>query len=81
MRLRLGNRESIRIREDRWMPQPYNFKVQSSHHELPVWVKHLIDLVTKNWRRDDVIWWFTEDEAKLILNMPISRRGYPNKLL
>ncbi|KAI5321886.1 PREDICTED: LOC110744812 [Prunus dulcis] len=40
-----------------------------------------MDPVTKAWKRDDVIRWFSEAEAKLILNMPISHLGCPDKLL
>ncbi|CAB4298745.1 unnamed protein product [Prunus armeniaca] len=81
VRWRVGNGENIQICVDRWMPQPYTFKVQSPHPEMPVWVKDLIDPVTKAWKRDEVIRWFSETEAQLILKMPISRLGCPDKLL
>lgn len=79
VRWRVGNGESIRILKDRWFPQPYSFQVQSRHPNMPVWVKDLIDSDTKCWRYNEVCQWFGREEAQVILKMPLSSRGCPDK--
>ncbi|KAI5348825.1 hypothetical protein L3X38_001712 [Prunus dulcis] len=53
LRWRVGNGDSIRVKEDPWLPVPYTFRTISHHVDMPIYVKDLIDLDTKQWRGDE----------------------------
>jgi hypothetical protein len=71
---RVGNGQSIRIWEDKWLPTPTTFAVQSSPQILPANAKvaDLIDSDLKDWNVGLIKAVFVEEEAKVIINIPLS---------
>jgi hypothetical protein len=71
---RVGNGQSIRICGDKWLPTPTTFAVQSSPQILPTNAKvaDLIDSDLKDWNVDLIKVVFVEEEAKVIINIPLS---------
>jgi hypothetical protein len=71
---RVGDGKSIQIWGDRWLPSPSTFLVQSPPRLLALdsKVSCLIDQDTKNWDLRILSELFSEEEARVISNIPLS---------
>lgn len=71
---RIGNGEDERVWKDRWIPCQTSFSMQSPIRNLSneALVKDLIDPDTKAWNVELVKETFWEEEAKIILSIPLS---------
>jgi hypothetical protein len=81
--LRVGNGFSINIWKDRWLPTPVTHKVQSPQRlvgQLDV-VGELIDHNRGAWKEDIIRENFLQEEADVILNIPLSPRLPPDRLI
>jgi len=69
---RVGDGHSIRVWQDRWLPTPNTFMVQSPKRLLgeDALVSNLIDPNTKEWKTDFIKEVFLEDEAHA-MSLPI----------
>ncbi|PNX75922.1 ribonuclease H [Trifolium pratense] len=76
MRWSIGNGQQVKIWSDAWIPSTSNFKVWSPIKNLEPndLVSKLIDVDTKQWKRDLVTNSFNNYEANQILSIPISWR-------
>jgi hypothetical protein len=80
---RVGNGEKIRIWEDKWLPTPTTYKIQSPPAVLDPSAK-VCELIERNTR-----WWnislleqiFSPDEVKKILSIPLSSTNKDDILL
>lgn len=83
LRWRVGNGHSIKIWEDRWIPCPTSFKIQSPVSILPhnAKVSELIDASTRWWNIPLIQSIFTEEEVECICGLPFSLGGYLDKLI
>jgi hypothetical protein len=74
---RIGNGEKVRIWQDKWIPRPSTFKIQSPPVILNsmATVGELIDKESKEWNKSLLENIFSEEESKLILALPISQTG------
>ncbi|KAH0983488.1 hypothetical protein GBA52_010665 [Prunus armeniaca] len=82
-RWRIGTWDTVRVWRDRWLPLPDSFQVFSppalGHEEL--FVSHLIDDCTMQWREECLGEWFSYEEADLIRKIPLSWRRPPDCLI
>jgi hypothetical protein len=71
---RVGDGRSIKVWGDRWVPVPSTCRIQSPCNNLPehALVADLIDNDIKGWKTKLINETFNEDEAKVILNIPLS---------
>jgi hypothetical protein len=71
--LRVGDGRSIKIWEDRWIPSPSTYSIQSPVYilEHDAKVCSLIDDDTKWWNKALVCSIFNKEEADIICCMPI----------
>ncbi|XP_042984282.1 uncharacterized protein LOC122313374 [Carya illinoinensis] len=78
---RVGNGKSIKIWGDKWIPRFSSFKVQSPLKilEPEAKVEKLIEEGCGRWKADLIKEIFTEEEADLILNTPISQTNLDDK--
>lgn len=74
---RIGNDQTTRIWEDKWLPLPTTFHVQSPTQLLPrnAKVQALVDPITRLWNRSLIYQIFTSEEASTICRVPISTHG------
>lgn len=80
---RVGNGFSINIWGDRWLPTPLTYTVQSppmlgGQHRV---VGDLIDQSRGVWKEDLIRAFFSQEEAEVILNIPLSPFLPPNQLI
>ncbi|KAM1398237.1 hypothetical protein ACFX2I_015708 [Malus domestica] len=80
VRWRVGDGTCIQIGKDPWLPIPRTFRPTSRHEEMPIFVADLVDMEGM-WKREVIELCFSEDEAKTILSMPISRFGCPDRVV
>lgn len=80
---RVGNRESIRVSTDKWIPNyPSNKILHPVNEEGEEWrVSDLIDLDLHWWRRDIIMERFNRDEVEAICRIPLSRRYVPDSIV
>ncbi|XP_042950231.1 uncharacterized protein LOC122282336 [Carya illinoinensis] len=80
---RVGNGESIKIWQDRWLPRYSTYMIQSpiSLLDMDARVAGLINSGTREWKADLIDAIFNLEESKLILSLPISIRGASDKLM
>ncbi|XP_059458269.1 uncharacterized protein LOC132187853 [Corylus avellana] len=80
---RVGNGESIRIWEDRWLPNKGSHKVQSPIHILPrdATVSALLNSDTRWWDTDLVHNVFNEEEAREICGMVVCPNTRSDRLV
>ena len=73
---RVGNGQSVCIREDKWLPNQICKSVIAPPHSLPLEAKVslLIDPEPVTWKVDQVQQLFMLHQAKLILSIPLSAR-------
>jgi ribonuclease HI len=71
---RVGDGKSIKVKGDRWLPTPVSFSVQSPCSALQgnSRVAELIDYVNRRWNVPLIEANFTEEEAEVIKNIPLS---------
>jgi hypothetical protein len=71
---RVGDGRSIKVKGDRWIPVSSSYSIQSPCRILPegALVADLIDRGAKVWKSSLIKEAFNEDEAKVILNIPLS---------
>ena len=74
---RVGNRSSISVVGDRWLPSHPTNKIMYPRHELveDLAVSDLIDPELHIWRRDMIMGMFHREDAKAICRIPLSRRS------
>ncbi|XP_065615736.1 uncharacterized protein LOC136061642 [Quercus suber] len=78
----VGNRENVKIWEDRWIPTPDSFMVVSPKTPLESeMVACLIDKETGSWDIDKVKGVFLPHEAEAILGMTISSRPVKDSVI
>ncbi|CAB4268750.1 unnamed protein product [Prunus armeniaca] len=82
-RWRIGDGQTVRIWEDRWLPTPVSFKVLSTPvtEHGNTCVSFLIDPVTLQWKTDILGAWFSAEEAAIIHKIPLSFRQPPDTLI
>ena len=80
---RIGTREAIRIKDDRWLPRCANCSVISPLPSLDpdVKVSTLIDQDTIAWKTKAVQQLFLPHEAKIIFGIPLSIRCPTNRII
>ena len=73
---RIGTREAVRIKEDKWLPGSANYSVLSPLPSLApdVKVSSLIDQERVAWKAKVVQQLFLHHEADIILGIPLSIR-------
>ncbi|XP_009348699.1 uncharacterized protein LOC103940329 [Pyrus x bretschneideri] len=81
LKWRVGDGQSIRIVHDPWIPKLCAFHIRSRHAEMPVMVGELFEHSMGSWKKELVLNYFEEEEAKLILGLPISLGGCHDKLI
>ena len=79
---RVGNRSSISVVGDRWLPSHPTNKIMYPRHELveDLAVSDLIDPELHIWRRDMIMGMFHREDAKAICRIPLSRRSIPDSI-
>ncbi|KAG6627185.1 hypothetical protein CIPAW_15G109000 [Carya illinoinensis] len=80
---RVGDGQSIDLWNDKWLPQPTSFKLQSSIRFLPsdTKVAMLIDRTTNQWNYPLVEAILDSTEAECVKRIPLSPYPTPDKLL
>lgn len=75
--------KKIKIWEDRWLPSRGSFKVQSPNKILPrlATVKDLIQDADPVWKVELINLIFWEEEAKIILGIPLVSAHLEDKLI
>lgn len=80
---RIGDRKTVKVWKDRWLPKPVTFRIQSPMcilHENAK-VKELIDSDTKQWNTPFLRVVFLKEEVKEIGKIPISTCNNPEQLI
>ncbi|CAN6541779.1 unnamed protein product [Malus baccata var. baccata] len=72
---RVGDGETIKIREDPWYPMPSTFCIRPAVNLDALYVRDLINQDSKSWNADLVSACFSSEEANTILSIPISKTG------
>ncbi|CAN6695621.1 unnamed protein product [Malus baccata var. baccata] len=70
---RVGDGETIKIREDPWFPMPSTFRIRTAANLDALYVSDLINQDSKTWKADLISACFSSEEANIILSIPISR--------
>jgi hypothetical protein len=80
---RVGDGNSIHVWDDRWIPRPTSFLVQSPPNQIAgnSLVSNLIDRDLRSWNVGLIHSIFTEDEAQLIINIPLCPTFPPDHLV
>ncbi|KAJ0017173.1 hypothetical protein Pint_11950 [Pistacia integerrima] len=80
---RIGDGSKARIWQDKWLPSPSSFKIQSQclGMDLEAKVATLIDPQSKSWKLDLLKDLFSESEVSTISQIPISVFNRPDKLV
>ncbi|KAF5451861.1 hypothetical protein F2P56_026923 [Juglans regia] len=76
---RVGNREQVNIWEDKWLPRPTLFSIQSPRNNLgpEAFVKEL--LLNGRWNSKLLYDTFLQEEADIICGIPVSQANAPDK--
>lgn len=80
---RIGNNTKITFWEEKWLPSPNSFQVQSPLKNLvasPV-IKDLLEKGGLEWNRSLILDTFRPEEVDIILSILFSRRGGKDKLI
>ncbi|KAJ0017107.1 hypothetical protein Pint_10781 [Pistacia integerrima] len=80
---RIGDGSKAQIWQDKWLPSPSSFKIQSQclGIDLKAKVATLIDPQSKSWKLDLLKDLFSESEVNTICQIPISVFYRPDKLV
>lgn len=81
LRWRVGNGEKINIQDDKWIPTPSSFRIQSLVSYLPIdaTINNLMDEMGQNTKLiQDILW---EEDNKVILGIPLGCSRREDKLL
>lgn len=83
LRWRVGDGKKIKIWEDRWLPSRGSFKIQSPNKILPrsAIVKDLIQDADPVWKVELINLIFWEEEAKIILGIPLVSAHLEDKMI
>ena len=74
---KVGNGRQISIWEDKWIPSPSTYKINSPRlqNEGYFYVNDLIDPQTRSWKKDLISQSFRSEDAALILKIPLPNEG------
>jgi hypothetical protein len=80
---RIGDGRSIKIWQDRWLPTPTSYTVQSHPRVIPdsCTVSMLIDHEVCGWNSGLIIEIFNPEEAKVIVTLPLCPTLPPDRLV
>lgn len=80
---RIGNCRYVRIRCDKWIPQPITFAPQATCSTLPAdaKVEALIEGNPIQWKRELIQTSFNAEKVELICNIPLSRYDQDDKMI
>ena len=80
---RIGNRHSVRIKQDKWLPNQSNKTPISALPDLPqdAKVSALINPESREWKKEVVQSSLLPHEAAAILGIPISSRAPPDRII
>ncbi|XP_062147743.1 uncharacterized protein LOC133856702 [Alnus glutinosa] len=80
---RIGEGRSIKIWQDRWLPTPTSYTVQSHHRVIPdsCIVSMLIDHEVCGWNSGLITEIFNPEEAKVIVTLPLCPTLPPDRLV
>ncbi|KAL3820475.1 hypothetical protein ACJIZ3_006380 [Penstemon smallii] len=83
IRWRVGNGNTIRIWGTNWLPRDYSFKVITPPCILAPdsTVSALLDHTRLNWNRNLIEDIFVNEEAQLILSIPLSGGNHPDRII
>ncbi|XP_035544636.1 uncharacterized protein LOC118348020 [Juglans regia] len=83
LRWRVGDGQNINIWGQRWLPTPSSFRVQSPNPLLNtcVLVKDLMFEGRKVWNEGFIKSIFSEEEADLIISIPLSKRDVDDRMI
>lgn len=77
----VGDGRNIQVQYHPWLPVPWTFKTLSRHEDLPERVADLIDSHIGAWNSEIIGRCFESGEARIILGIPLSKFGCPDKLV
>ena len=79
----IGNGQSVRIKQDKWLPNPSSRTPISAFLELPqdAKVSAFINSESGEWKKEVVQSNFLPHEAAAILGIPISSRASPDRII
>jgi hypothetical protein len=79
----IGDGRDVRIWQDKWLPTPTTYAIQSPRVVLPdhARVSCLIDPNSRWWNRQLLNYIFSINEASIISNIPLSRYGHKDKMI
>ncbi|XP_058783591.1 uncharacterized protein LOC131658300 [Vicia villosa] len=82
-RWRIGNGRSLKIWEDKWVPNGNDYRILGLVRGLDrsATVDNLIDSDMCTWNRDRVLQCFDQAEAKQVLSIPLSLRSSTDSLI
>jgi hypothetical protein len=80
---RIGYGSNVKIWQDKWLPTPITYLVQSLPRVIPAYslVPAIIDQETHTWNIELINSIFMPDEAKVIASMPLCYSLPPDKLV
>jgi hypothetical protein len=80
---RIGNGNSVRVRGEKWIPQPTSFSTQTCSHLIgeDTVVADLIDDSSVQWNKLFIFQNFGKEEATAICNIPLSRFLHDDKII
>ncbi|KAL3839206.1 hypothetical protein ACJIZ3_023797 [Penstemon smallii] len=83
LRWRIGNGNSVRIWGDKWLPRPHSFRVTTPPSIIPEdsTISVLFDADCGSWNRQLVESIFSEEEAQLILSIPLGSTVGEDRIL
>lgn len=77
---RVEDGRNVRILSDPWLPTPRTFKPLSRHIDMPSMVSNIVTPNAK-WDKPTIEMCFCPEEAGIILGMPFSQHGCPDRLI
>ncbi|XP_042974742.1 uncharacterized protein LOC122306380 [Carya illinoinensis] len=83
LRWRVGDGKDIKIWGSKWLPKPISYAIQSPENQMmkDSKVDELINTQEGEWDEVKIRSLFIEDEAELILSIPLSRGNMKDKLI
>ncbi|KAM1648372.1 hypothetical protein ACFX1Q_010398 [Malus domestica] len=81
VRWRVGDEESINIRNDPWLPTPTTFLANLKDSLEEIMVRDLIEPVSKSWKEEVISAGFNWDEARQILSIALSKSSCYDRIV
>ncbi|KAM2894429.1 hypothetical protein FF1_009666 [Malus domestica] len=81
VRWRVGDEESINIRNDPWLPTPTTFLANPKDSLEEIMVRDLIEPVSKSWKEEVISAGFNWDEARQILSIALSKSSCYDRIV